>query len=726
MDRFLKFLSQSARERAKIVDPNLGRCLIENCSQTQAVQLAHVFHWDPVKEPDLPGSLEWAWRMSQGALNLDTRRNLFFVGSSLYELYKGKKWALLPTEKDVLRFYDKKKLMILTRDDFPDTESQTYTYALIPLDDMDGVYITRQSGMKESSDVAVHDFPFNNFPTIVSHVDPRFVILHLGRTLFYDVDNKLRLDLIDRFPYLKRVWALSIRWTSPVPSFAFEDDTYLAPAPNTNSPNSTPSPSGTNRLRTPPRTNPSALKRKSTVLSDSSASDSGDGYGDDDDSVNTESSHQLSHSERTISSVGGARGSPREKKRRYLTSIELQRQETDDDLRSMKWTADRISNWAVDIGATKRVKLVDPNSGHCLVENCSPAQGVRTAQVFDWRLASDSECDLLDSLEWAWGMSRGSLNLNTRRNLFFVGASWHELYKDNKWALLPSREDVLKFYDEDGVFLLRRESFPPVEDGPFTYTLLPLDDLDGVYIARQSAEEGSNDVTIHDFPFDDFPTITCHVDPKFAIMHLGRTLFSVVDVEIRLALVAKFPYLGKVWALSAAWTSDVPKSAWRDETYLPLHLNDPPSTITLTKVQPARTPPRTNLPSLKRKLSMLADSWSDAEDDFEFGDSDAGYELESVENAASSRAGASSHTSQRTNSSLCVARGSENGRKRHCLTSVDARRKEANVDVTPVKWTADNVSRWAKKCCPPTPPAEPTLPLRRSTRIRKKPKRFLC
>ena len=70
------------------------------------------------------------------------------------------------------------------------------------------------------------------------------------------------------------------------------------------------------------------------------------------------------------------------------------------------------------------------------------------------------------AIEYAWNMRKGTLNLDTRRNVFFrkslhaetnlkldqtkyycyaVGSSMRDLYESGKWALLPPEEVVDKY-----------------------------------------------------------------------------------------------------------------------------------------------------------------------------------------------------------------------------------------------------------------------------------------
>ncbi|KAL0945142.1 hypothetical protein HGRIS_004295 [Hohenbuehelia grisea] len=55
----------------------------------------------------------------------------------------------------------------------------------------------------------------------------------------------------------------------------------------------------------------------------------------------------------------------------------------------------------------------------------------------------------MSSLEWFWGMKHGSLNLDTRYNVFPISSSLLRLYEENKWGLLLS-DDIMP---EDSVLV---------------------------------------------------------------------------------------------------------------------------------------------------------------------------------------------------------------------------------------------------------------------------------
>ncbi|KAF9037602.1 hypothetical protein BJ165DRAFT_1558400 [Panaeolus papilionaceus] len=203
MDTSLEPITQAAKRRAQAADPNGRHCLVENCTSNRAVQLAHVFQRDAATNEMQTGSLEWTWNMQRQTLNLDTRRNIFFLGASMNQLYRENKWALLPEQAIVNQYYDEDGLFVLTRGDFPEIQI-----------------------WKNSSSHAKLTFQM-----ITSHIHPTFAIVRLG----FIIERKLQLDerraLKAKYPILDPITSLYKEWTLSPPDNARDDPTFIPPRP---------------------------------------------------------------------------------------------------------------------------------------------------------------------------------------------------------------------------------------------------------------------------------------------------------------------------------------------------------------------------------------------------------------------------------------------------------------------------------------------------------------
>ncbi|PPQ66913.1 hypothetical protein CVT24_008528 [Panaeolus cyanescens] len=217
-------------------------------------------------------------------------------------------------------------------------------------------------------------------------------------------------------------------------------------------------------------------------------------------------------------------------------------------------------------GVEIRAQAVDPNNCRCLIENCSRSSGVDLVHVLHREAAGDP--DQIASLEWAWNLPKNALHLDTRRNVFFCGLSLKQLYRENKWCLLPDPSDVKRY---DGVILPHdRETFPVVEEKEFQYTFLPIQEMEDIYITRRTENpNGVPTVEVHHYPYADFPKITSHVHPIFAIAHLGTILSnSFFSPNIRRSLFKQYPILLDILALRNHWISGLPSRAANDPTYI--------------------------------------------------------------------------------------------------------------------------------------------------------------
>ncbi|PPQ82079.1 hypothetical protein CVT24_012307 [Panaeolus cyanescens] len=504
-------ISYKAIKRAERADPNGARCLIENCSKERAVVLAHAYKREASASSQFIDILEWHWRLRNGALNFDTRRNIFFVGAALYQMYKQKKWVLIPEEDVINRYvYDYGEGVL--REDFPVFEETTFKYRFLPVYDMEEIYIARQSS-DSAAQVDIHGYPFDTMPTLVSHVHPTFVIMHTSSVFYSDLSDAVMADLRKRCPIVDTLRSIYAEWVSVIPTDAEDVSSYAA-----------------------------------------NNSDNGN--------EDTESSNS-------------------ERPERHLAGCKMPTQTNAEDLhhpssvhdndsrQEARFLVAAMSDIFEPILATagERATKAGPNRQRCLIENCSNERAVELAHAFDREFSLDE--GLLAGLEWHWGLKIGTLNLDTHRNIFFLGASLYKLYRQNKWVLLPE-DDVLDRYVYANGRAVVREDFPVFQEKTFKYRFVPLFDMEDIYVARQSSDSLSQ-VDIHEYPFDTMPLLTSHVHPTFVLMHTSSVIHSQLILPPgALAIFSKrFPVVRRLKTLYSAWTSILPTRADSDPTYLP-------------------------------------------------------------------------------------------------------------------------------------------------------------
>ncbi|KAF8635004.1 hypothetical protein AX17_004050 [Amanita inopinata Kibby_2008] len=234
---------------------------------------------------------------------------------------------------------------------------------------------------------------------------------------------------------------------------------------------------------------------------------------------------------------------------------------------------------------TKRlVRGADPNKGRCLVENCDKSYAVQFSHCFPKRFEDDDR--LLGNIEWHWDLEYSTLNLDTRYNIFCVGASFHRMYflptNSPLWMLLPEDSIIQQYHDAvhpsaDGYYWVAdRGSFPNIPDrADFKYRFLPMPgQMANIAIHRQHRvpDDGTpltpNDFSTYMYPFDGFPLLTSHLHPRFVILEAGRRL-NLLDAAVLLLFVTRHPILTQVSQIFSAWTCHRPATAMDDKSYNP-------------------------------------------------------------------------------------------------------------------------------------------------------------
>ncbi|KAF9037579.1 hypothetical protein BJ165DRAFT_1597304 [Panaeolus papilionaceus] len=370
-----------------------------------------------------------------------------------------------------------------------------------------------------------------------------------------------------------------------------------------------------------------------------------------------------------------------------------------------------------------RAEDSDPNFRRCLIENCSTNQAIHVAHVFDREVTAIPR--FLESLEWNWNMIRETLNLDTRSNIFFLGASMHQLYQEMKWILLPEKDVVLRFFHEDR-FPLKRPEFPEVEASPesevFRYIFVPVRDMEDICITRQSMDENDKRLIIHKYPFDNFPIITSHIHPKYAILQAGKAIRRGLGWQDKKSLISRYPWLEKAERLYLTWTSFLHHGAEVDPVFNSLRRTEGNHDVSPDSISLGNTPP------LRIQALGLSDTPQSS--------------LAPASNTSSdylSRTTAVHAPVRKTNRRKRSA--DDNGdsprpKKRQQLTSAALHVQAESEGLYTAEWTSDRVLSWAQRCRFPSPvpvsvpalahapsrppPSTTNPPLRRSERLKAK------
>ncbi|PPR02878.1 hypothetical protein CVT24_002300 [Panaeolus cyanescens] len=236
-------------------------------------------------------------------------------------------------------------------------------------------------------------------------------------------------------------------------------------------------------------------------------------------------------------------------------------------------------------GAYNRAAQSDKNKNRCLIENCSSNRAVKPTNAFSRENTRYEK--LMAAIEWHTKLQKFTLNLDTRRNIFMVGASLLALYQQKRWGLVPEESVIDRYFNEAGTEVRPRNEFPeftvssshlftnplthpsiPKDLESITFTFIPLQQMEEVYITHQTdLPDGKRKIDVFFFPYSNFPKVSAAFDPKFAILQIGSILKSMDD-EKQTALLTTYPLLAKIRTLFNAWTGPVPQDAENDETYV--------------------------------------------------------------------------------------------------------------------------------------------------------------
>lgn len=452
------------------------RCLITNVDCNTATEYAHVFGRALAANDELMTKLEYSWKKKWRTQNINTRYNIFRLSSKFHRIFDAKKWLLLPET----RILDQYKEVLDEPDLFPTIKERTYRYTLVAHPDMKSVPIHRRDETLPISPNAFQKYvhPFEGFPKIVSHVHPRFVICNAAQKLG-------SLKVLDAFAggeagglrsALLKVSHIYERWSNvELPDDFCQERNVLN------------------------------VQARITI------DRQGKGNGPYAEQSDEEGMGPLAPGI-TIAATSSCRSV-----RAYSVANETPgRRARDSDLEKAKGRVDMV--------AAKR----------CLLENTDEVNALDYAHVLD-RGSSD---ETLTALEYSWGMDHMTLNVDSRYNMFCLNRTFHRLFDENGWLLIPE-EAIMNEYHEDYV-VRKRKKIPSLENHqpPYNYTLVANLMMAEVPIHLQRRKEEANDnqsnnevdfnledaFVCHILPFQGLPAIKSHVHPRFVICNSGRKL----------------------------------------------------------------------------------------------------------------------------------------------------------------------------------------------------------
>ncbi|KAG2018851.1 hypothetical protein CC2G_008235 [Coprinopsis cinerea AmutBmut pab1-1] len=176
-------------------------------------------------------AIEYNFQQEHMSLNLDSRKNVFFVSTTLRDLFMAEKWGLLP-EKAILDRYCDSYGFPFARGWVPEFKDKLYKYTIVPLtppEDQFPIPVIHRYPNPDSESSGgtptAYPFPFKEFPTITSHIHPNFALFSLGRIIRKLYWNTKFVNLFDEYPIFLQIATIYRLWIM-LPDDAFEREDF--------------------------------------------------------------------------------------------------------------------------------------------------------------------------------------------------------------------------------------------------------------------------------------------------------------------------------------------------------------------------------------------------------------------------------------------------------------------------------------------------------------------
>ncbi|PPQ72840.1 hypothetical protein CVT24_012886 [Panaeolus cyanescens] len=191
----------------------------------------------------------------------------------------------------------------------------------------------------------------------------------------------------------------------------------------------------------------------------------------------------------------------------------------------------------------RRVEAASPSGRRCVVMNQPNVRisktGVQLCHCFG--RANSLNDSNMKSLEFAWGMTRNSLNLDSRRNCFFCISNFHKMFDEGMWGFMPELEVVDRYHaawvrDNGNFGFELAKEIEHDKEKVHSYTLVAfhteMEETDIDY-HNENRADGAPKKTTYEYPFTDLPKIKSHLHPKFVLLSIGYQLYMTTNISIQ-------------------------------------------------------------------------------------------------------------------------------------------------------------------------------------------------
>ncbi|KAF8900751.1 hypothetical protein CPB84DRAFT_1847196 [Gymnopilus junonius] len=165
----------------------------------------------------------------------------------------------------------------------------------------------------------------------------------------------------------------------------------------------------------------------------------------------------------------------------------------------------------------------DLSANRCLITNA------REAVRYCHALSRMTPEHIIARLEYSWGIQYGQMNVDSSLNVFYLTSELHRSFHRGFWILMPEDIRFLDIYENHTIRGLHGNNFWSYcrQAGPYKYRLLASSYLSSETLTHHfmhNAQTGGNTRMQYEYPFHNFPVLTSHVHPRFAICHAGHVL----------------------------------------------------------------------------------------------------------------------------------------------------------------------------------------------------------
>ncbi|PPQ66914.1 hypothetical protein CVT24_008529 [Panaeolus cyanescens] len=217
-----------------------------------------------------------------------------------------------------------------------------------------------------------------------------------------------------------------------------------------------------------------------------------------------------------------------------------------------------------------RTTAVAPNEDRCIIENKTLA--VDLCHVFGRKLSKFD--GLMTLFEFWWGMVHRSLNLDTRWNAFYALKTYHKLFDQFKWTLVPqlaTLDNYASSFDRND--RMKLAAVLEADTGPHSYIFLPLSPVmqgQAIHFQKEPNPTKPEDFSYIFYPFSSPGSphlITSHIHPKFLIILLGRAMMEGLIDKNQIPNCEEYkPYMNAIEKIYGQWTKEVTEARMKADS----------------------------------------------------------------------------------------------------------------------------------------------------------------